>query len=75
VGDISTGVLLRVDHMADCCDVLKQFAMAVDVIDCDEPRLCAITIRTWKGPVLFMNVYMPTDARGDNFLVSLLIFL
>jgi len=44
----------------------KQLAKVIDIVDCDEPRLCAVNIKTCNGPVLFVNVYMPTDARDDN---------
>jgi len=39
----------------------QSLANAVSVVDTDEPRMTAILIRTGHGPILLVNVYMPTD--------------
>ena len=64
--DISSDVLRGRPYGGTAVLYRKQFAPAVEIIDCDDPRLCAVTIQTCEGPVLFVNVYMPTDTRDDN---------
>jgi len=43
----------------------KTFARFVNIVDCREPRMCAAKVTTREGPVLFVNVYMPTDTNDD----------
>ena len=44
----------------------KSFASSFTVVDCcDEPRMCAVCIATNSGPILLINVYMPTDLSDD----------
>ena len=43
-------------------NLFKQcLANIVSIVDTNEPRMTAILIRTGHGPVLLVNVYMPTD--------------
>jgi len=51
-----------------CCFYAQNIPKSTqtEVIDCEYSRLCAFTIKTCEGPVLFVNVYMPTDTRDDN---------
>ena len=64
--DISAGVVRGRPYGGTAVLYRKQLAKVIDIVDCDEPRLCAVNIKTCNGPVLFVNVYMPTDARDDN---------
>jgi len=44
----------------------KVFSNAISVVNCHESRMCAINIQTNYGPMLIVNVYMPTDLSDDN---------
>lgn len=43
----------------------KQLSHAIEVVNSTESRITAIIIKSVAGPVLFVNVYMPTD-YGDS---------
>ena len=43
----------------------KALAGGISVVDCHQPRMCAIKVDTDKGPILLINVYMPTDSSDD----------
>ena len=64
--DITSNVIRGRPYGGTALLYRKEFAPVVEVIDCEDPRLCAFTIKTCEGPVLFVNVYMPTDTRDDN---------
>ena len=43
----------------------KALAGRLKVVDFHEPRMCAVSISTTNGPMLLVNVYMPTDSSDD----------
>ena len=43
----------------------KQFADQITVVDCAESRITGIHISTNKGPLLLLNVYIPTNYNDD----------
>ena len=45
-----TGILYR-----------RRLAQVINTVDTNEPRMTAITLQLNDGPVLIVNVYMPTD--------------
>jgi len=64
--DITSNVIRGRPYGGTALLYRKEFAPAVEVIDCEDPRLCAFTIKTCEGPVLLVNVYMPTNTRDNN---------
>ena len=53
--DITSNVIRGRPYSGTALLYRKEFAPAVEVIDCEDPRLCAFTIKTCEGPVLFVN--------------------
>jgi len=48
----------------------KSLASNITIVDCHVPRMCAIMIDTSSGPILLINVYMPTDLSDDDSYVE-----
>ena len=44
----------------------KNLADRISIIDCNDSRLTAVKLFTQIGPVLILNVYMPTDYEDDD---------
>ena len=44
----------------------KNLADRISIIDCNDSRLTAVKLFTQIGPVLILNVYMPTNYQDDD---------
>ena len=43
-------------------------AELITTVNCDDPRMSAIKLKTVDDQVLIINVYMPTDYNDNNSL-------
>ena len=46
----------------------KSIADCISVVPTNDPRLTAVKLLTRHGPILILNVYMPTDYRDNDSL-------
>jgi len=51
-----------------CCRYRKSLADHITLIHSVDPRLTAVRLLTRCGPVLILNVYMPTDYHNEDSL-------
>jgi len=53
----------------------KHLAHSIIVVNNDESRITAVIVLSDKSPVLFANVYMPTDYGDSDSLKTTLIYV
>ena len=59
--DISQNILVGRPYSGTDILYRRKIAKAISVLNTDKPRLTAVRLMTKDGPILIVNVYMPTE--------------
>ena len=63
--DVSNDILVGRPYGGTAIFYHKSLANAITVVDSDESRIAGICVETSDGPMLILNVYMPTNCNDD----------
>lgn len=66
--DISKDVLIGRPYGGTAILYRKEMARLINIVKCDDSRMTAVRVQTLYGPLLIVNVYMPTDYHDDDSL-------
>ena len=64
--DVSNKILVGRPYGGTAILYRKSIADHISVVPTSDPRLTAVKMQTRHGPVLIINVYMPTDYHDDD---------
>jgi exonuclease III len=68
--DLSSDILVGRPYGGTAILFRKSMANCIKIIDSNESRITGIQIETGIGPLLLLNVYMPTNYSDDSSLES-----
>ena len=66
--DVSNKILVGRPYGGTAILYRKSIADCISVVPTNDPRLTAVKLLTRHGPILILNVYMPTDYRDNDSL-------